>query len=582
VNPITANRSSDTTAAEPAPQRRSRFAYLTWAAPAVVTAVLGLVGIGTPQLWRDEFATWTAATRSLPQLWGMLHTTDAVLGVYYLGLHFWIAVFGDSPAAMRLPSVIAMVVAAAVVGLIGKRLAGNVAGVASGLIFAFIPSVSRYAQEARPYAFATMFAALATLLFLRAMEKPSWGRWAWYALALAGVGVSNLIALSLVAGHLLILLWDFLQRTVRIGGEGTPETGRRLPGARLDAQGTPLLLLFRFCVAVVAGIILISPVLYEGHSEQASQIGGYPTPGVSDLIGVSGGLWQEMFSSVPAAGVIMLLAVLSLVAAIDGQRRMKALYALVFVIVPVVAVWVVSRGPFSYWMFRYMLFAVFGWALGAGLCVAYLTERIASSRLARLRLSPRFAVTAVLVAVVALVGVHDQLNVRSNESHNLWAYPEQPTNGTPTDYQAAAAVIAANEKPGDAIAFQDNDQNHYQVNTAMEYYLRGKLPTVVFQSLTEEQDNSLGPLQCSSQNHLDPLNCFVSGTPRIWVVWVDHLAPIPTVPATASSKLAAAVNAVPFSDSVLDYPEGSDLTVLGYHTQQMWQENGITVALLTV
>jgi mannosyltransferase len=87
------------------------MANLTWAAPVVVTAALGLFEIGVPQLWRDELASWSAATRTLPQLWAMVHNIDAVLGLYYLGLHLWMVVFGDSATAMRLPSVIAMAAA---------------------------------------------------------------------------------------------------------------------------------------------------------------------------------------------------------------------------------------------------------------------------------------------------------------------------------------------------------------------------------------------------------------------------------------------------------------------------------------
>src|ERR1700753_2732415 len=124
----------------------------------------------------------------------MLHNIDAVLGLYYFGLHLWMAVFGDSATAMRVPSVIAMAAAAGVVGLIGRRLAGNVAAIPRGLVFALIASVSGYAQEARPYAFATLFAALATLMFLRAMERPKWSRWALYTIVLAAAGASNPIA----------------------------------------------------------------------------------------------------------------------------------------------------------------------------------------------------------------------------------------------------------------------------------------------------------------------------------------------------------------------------------------------------
>ena len=101
-----------------------------------------------------------------------------------------------------------------------------------------VPSVSRFAQEARPYAFAMFFAALATLLFLRAMERPRWSRWALYAVALAAAGVANLIAVCVAAGPLLIVLWDFFQRTVRVGGDGGRRKGS-CPAAAWTPEGTP-------------------------------------------------------------------------------------------------------------------------------------------------------------------------------------------------------------------------------------------------------------------------------------------------------------------------------------------------------
>jgi mannosyltransferase len=558
VNPITARPASDVAAPEQTSPRRSTLAHLTWAAPVVVSAALGLTEIGVPQLWRDELASWSAASRTLPQLWAMVHNIDAVLGIYYFGLHLWMAVFGDSATAMRLPSVIAMAAAAGVVGLIGRRLGGGAAGLASGLVFALIPSVSRYAQEARPYAFAMFFAALATLMFLRAVERPNWSRWAIYAVVLAAAGASNLVALSVASGHLIILLSDFLQHTVRIGGDGTVDSGKRLPGSRF-ASGSPLLLVTRFCVALVVGGVLVSPLVIEGHSQQGWQIGTVATPHVAELVGVSGGLWQELFASIPVAAAVMLLALASLVAAPDTRRRSIAGYSLAFAIVPIVTVWLLSRGPGSYWTYRYMLFTIAGWSVGAGLCIAYLAERLKLARLARLTraISPRFTVAAVLVAVVGLLGIHDQLSIRQNEAHNLWAYPELPSNGQPVDYQAAAAVVAANERPGDGIVYQVSDQNHYQVDTSIAYYLRGKsIPTPVFQAQSQVQANNLQPVEC-----IDPSAC-ITGTPRIWVVYVNHLAPDPF--------------------SALAFPQESFLQTLGYLTQRSWQENGIAVALLTI
>ena len=172
VNPVTAGATPEVTTRPKPAAGLLAPTWLAWVAPTAVTAALGLYQINVPILWRDELASWSAAWATPPQLWAMAHNVDAVLGLYYLGLHLWMAVFGDSSAAMRLPSALAMTGAAAVVALTGKRLGGTRVGLISGLIFAVVPSVSRYAQEARPYAFATLFASLATLLLLRGYGTP--------------------------------------------------------------------------------------------------------------------------------------------------------------------------------------------------------------------------------------------------------------------------------------------------------------------------------------------------------------------------------------------------------------------------
>ena len=80
--------------------------------PAVVCgalgAGLGLAWGGQPSYWFDEAATLSAARRSVPQLWALLRSTDAVHGLYYLGMHGWLALVGTSEAATRAPSAIGL------------------------------------------------------------------------------------------------------------------------------------------------------------------------------------------------------------------------------------------------------------------------------------------------------------------------------------------------------------------------------------------------------------------------------------------------------------------------------------------
>ncbi len=175
-------------------------------APGLLTLAVTLAGIGHAQPWRDELATWSAATRPLSDLARMTRTIDAATGPYYLLMHGWTAVAGTSPTALRLPSALAMAVAAALTARLGAVLVGRRAGLLAGLLFAVLPATSRYGQEARPYALATLFAVLATLLLVEALRRPGRWRWAGYAAAVAALGLLHLLALTLLAAHALVVL----------------------------------------------------------------------------------------------------------------------------------------------------------------------------------------------------------------------------------------------------------------------------------------------------------------------------------------------------------------------------------------
>ncbi|MFF8022864.1 glycosyltransferase family 39 protein [Streptomyces sp. NPDC007896] len=116
--------------------------------PAALTLLLGLWGIRRENsMWRDEAATWQVAHRTVPEIWHLLDRIDVVHGLYYLFMHGVFAVFGDSLLTLRLPSVVAMAGAAALVTLLGTRLADRCTGLAAGLTFALIPAVQTSARD---------------------------------------------------------------------------------------------------------------------------------------------------------------------------------------------------------------------------------------------------------------------------------------------------------------------------------------------------------------------------------------------------------------------------------------------------
>lgn len=190
---------------------------------AVVGAVIVLIGIDTPSIWYDEAATIVSATRTWPELWAMLHTVDAVHGVYYAFMHLWFDVVGYSPFTLRLPSAIISGGTVALTMLLASRFGTRGFALLAGVVLITIPRFTWAGIEGRSYALTALLAAALTLLLMRALRSsagsissrpPSrasrWSAvWPWlvYAgVALFSVGVFVYLSLVVVAHAVTILV----------------------------------------------------------------------------------------------------------------------------------------------------------------------------------------------------------------------------------------------------------------------------------------------------------------------------------------------------------------------------------------
>ncbi|MEO7348268.1 MAG: glycosyltransferase family 39 protein [Terrimesophilobacter sp.] len=179
---------------------------------AVLLGVLGVavsaLGSWSPSLWGDEAASVLSANRSIPSLFHMLAHVDAVHGAYYVGLHFWVGIFGSSPFSVRFPSALAIGVCVAGVVLLASKLDSLKLGIVAGVICAVLPRVTSMGDEARSYAFSAAIATWLTLLLVEMMmrHRRSRKQWVGYGLLLAA-GIYVFLYLALIAiAHLIILL----------------------------------------------------------------------------------------------------------------------------------------------------------------------------------------------------------------------------------------------------------------------------------------------------------------------------------------------------------------------------------------
>ncbi|MFE2108141.1 glycosyltransferase family 39 protein [Kitasatospora sp. NPDC059463] len=472
---------------------------VVWLAPALVMLVVGAYRLGTPTLWRDEVASWVSATRPIGDLLRMLQHVDASNGAYYVLLHGWTTLFGDSEIALRLPSVLAMAGAAAFTALTAERLfGGRVAGVCAGLLFAMVPLISRYAQEARSYALVTCAVAAGTWFLLRALERPTLGRWVPYGLAMAVAGAAHLVSLSALAGQ-AALVAPYLWRT------SGPARRRLLAGLAL---------------VLAALVAVVLPVALLGRRQSERQLGWLGRPTLDQL-------WhfgEPLFGSARVFHVFLVLALLALV--LPG-RRGPALRLLLLAVLPVLAVWAFSFGPTSYFLDRYLLFTVPAWAAlaGCGTGAGYAAVT-AAARPGRTRPEVRTAGLLLAVGVVAVAGVTalpTQSLVRYAGSH---AQSKEP-------YRAVARLIAAGYRPGDGLAVPLGDQAWSMIGPGVSYYLPDDVrPYPLFEATGAVQAEDLFPVPCPR-----PAECTGPGS-RAWLVVLGNTPdPLTTLPADQAEAL---------------------------------------------
>jgi len=391
----------------------------------VVATLVSSIGSWIPSKWNDEAATQTAATRSIGQLWQMMHHIDAVHGAYYAFMHFWILAFGTSNFALRAPSMLAVGAACAGVVVLGKRLGTRRIAIFSGVVFMILPRVTWMAIEARSYAFTALVAVWLTIVLLHVVDvrRPKW--WAVYAL-LAAIGVVlNVYLALLVVAHGVALVIAYRRR--------------HQPLRRLVSWG----------IAAALAAVLASPIvrLVVGQTSQLP-FGPLTLGGVANAFAFQQyftGATPTLARSVPVppttvwatAAIVLACCGWALMIATVVSRRIRATatnnaslglltVTLPWMFVPLVLIIGFSLVVTPIYTARYFSFTTPAVALLMGTAIA--------------AFSTQWRRILAVGAVVAL-------------ALPIFLSQRGPTSKNDTDWQQAAAVLQANAKPGQDIYY---------------------------------------------------------------------------------------------------------------------------------
>jgi mannosyltransferase len=155
------------------PSPRAVVAVLT-----IIAAILRILYLGKPSLWHDEAVSVAFTHMSWRDM--LTKSNEIAMSPYQVVLRLWIALFGDTEASLRMPSVIFSVATLPFIYSLARRLVGARVALVAALLFAVNVFSIRYAQEARCYSLMTLLVVCSWVYFLRCLDAESIPNYAAY------------------------------------------------------------------------------------------------------------------------------------------------------------------------------------------------------------------------------------------------------------------------------------------------------------------------------------------------------------------------------------------------------------------
>lgn len=351
---------------------------------------LRIYDLGGESIWFDEVVSIDVSRLGfIEQIkWVADQSKEGNPPFYYMLLHLWIPVFGDSEFVSRFPSLVFGVLSIVLTYSIGRLLFGKRAGLFAALIIAVSFFHVRYSQEARGYTLMVFLALVSCYALLKLIS--GWKlRWAGvYVLSSALLCYTHYFGLFTILAQNLFYFTLFLRR----GRSGAPALTRWI------------------LVQVILGA-LYAPgfILLAGRFTSVRESFWIPEPGSEDLF-----LYIVIY-----AGSVYMLALLAafallaiansgrlrgvkgfkgLLTAADGSAGVKEItygekiyFLLLWLLVPLLAPFLISLTIAPVMVFRYTIIASLGLYLLAAAGMSAVTNRFAAC-----------AVTAAVVILSAL------------------------------------------------------------------------------------------------------------------------------------------------------------------------------------
>ncbi|HPO89643.1 MAG TPA: glycosyltransferase family 39 protein [Victivallales bacterium] len=175
-----------------------------------------IFNISVPSLWTDEISTlWVSSAPGLKDVWERASATQGMHPLYFLLQHIVISFLPESETVIRGISCTASIISVFLIFWLAKIIFNDeIRPLISAAIFAIHSEAIYYAQEARPYALAMMFALSSMISFfgLRKKEKFLWISTLYVFFTVLTVYMHYTFASLLLFQNIFIILTSFVRR----------------------------------------------------------------------------------------------------------------------------------------------------------------------------------------------------------------------------------------------------------------------------------------------------------------------------------------------------------------------------------
>jgi 4-amino-4-deoxy-L-arabinose transferase-like glycosyltransferase len=448
---------------------------------ALITLLLGiflrLYGLGIESIWVDEAFSVRAAGLSVPQIIE-LSSEDPNPPLYYIALHYWLALLGDSAeVSVRLLSVLFGSLAVFVMYKVGAQLFDRATGALASLILALSAFHVQYSQEARAYSLLSLLTLLSFYFFLKLLRGRN-------LIASSGYVVcSSLLLYTHVYGLFIIVAQNLYVVTTLL-----------LPNRFREEDKTGFWL-WALLQGIIALLFLPGLVMLSSSALNAQVRGWIPEPTMGSLLGY----FIEYAGSPPLLALFVLLLLFSIFVSFrsarsrprNGENHLsigRDYLLSLWLLTPILLPFVVSILADPMLVDRYTVAA----SLALYLLVAW-GIRNAAGFFSPPAVGKLVTLTAVgAVAVLSLITIQEQVRTADKPQ-----------------WRDAVAYVNANAESGDLVLVTPG----YDL-LAFDYYAR--MPGM-------EKEPFPSRAGAVTEETIGTLESTVQGRERIWVV-LDHFA----------------------------------------------------------